>query len=870
MENKKKSKLGGVAIFLSLIPVIHLFGLLLAIIDLAFRHKKVRINRAVTALIISCIWTGAIGYVAYPLVSSYIQVVNEIQGPSRLVSKTLIPVESNEDGVLFTTVTRVTKIKGKADFDDTPEQIKYRLMADENYELQSGEMEYRSNWSIKIKGLAYGVNLLEVTYIYNDITKNRVFNYVIYNTNTGNVKRLHLEDIDSDGDGLNDLFELNKTLTDPNNPDTDGNGISDADEDNDNDGLTNIEEQEAGTNPQYKDTDHDGLNDIDELKQGTDPLNADTDGDGYEDGFEIEIGTNPLDKNDPKKGVEISYTKTIKLDNDMTVSINVKTLPENIETLYVFPIPTTYDISPDNIEGMIGTGLTIGMDEQPIEAQISITLDDNDYIDGENYYLYYYNDDTCIPEYVEKQNQTGNTITASLPHFSRYFISTYDKEKGNDVYGKYGIKQVTNENRSFLFESYEDYVSTIYPNKSVLSMNICTGNINKPVALSNTDLSAGHSWISYYYNGNETNLKLNVIDKQVSTDTKFGTIGYGGWINACGFPLYLLKAWDGSLKLPTGYRELYSNGVSDESGNIIYQSKTKPYTDINSDFVIRPENMQNAFISMPFVINENELKKAAEFINTYKEPYDLNKNNCTTFVHDMMEQAGIQNNIDTKYKANGIHISNIYTKDAGSPGQASYSIQQEYPDEYVYVLEEILDDGSSKLWFTSKRAQAGVSKSEQAKIAKMEEETKVETITNANELLEPEQSEPIFTDDTSGFIVFGSPFGTYFGLTPVIIIEETELLPDESRQQQIRDYLNKGSDKTKYLYYQIPKIVADQIRTKYIRDEYQFTNTEAYNKKDYKSYEVRGFLWRYWLQLCYVSESETEFYYNFIGYRYMY
>jgi hypothetical protein len=67
-------------------------------------------------------------------------------------------------------------------------------------------------------------------------------------------------------------------------------------EDADRDGLTNLAEYNAGTDPQNPDTDADGLNDGDEvLKYKTSPLLADSDGDLIPDGVEIQTGTDPLD-----------------------------------------------------------------------------------------------------------------------------------------------------------------------------------------------------------------------------------------------------------------------------------------------------------------------------------------------------------------------------------------------------------------------------------------------------------------------------------------------------------------------------------------------------------------------------------------------
>ena len=88
---------------------------------------------------------------------------------------------------------------------------------------------------------------------------------------------------DDDGDGLSNQREQDEG-TDPENPDTDGDGLTDGQEVN-----------QHGTDPVDQDTDGDGLSDGEEVNEhNTSPNNPDTDGDGVTDGAEVASGSDPL------------------------------------------------------------------------------------------------------------------------------------------------------------------------------------------------------------------------------------------------------------------------------------------------------------------------------------------------------------------------------------------------------------------------------------------------------------------------------------------------------------------------------------------------------------------------------------------------
>ena len=66
---------------------------------------------------------------------------------------------------------------------------------------------------------------------------------------------------DTDGDGLRNTFENQAGVTSSSDPDSDGDGVVDAAEDNDGDRLSNRAEQKFGSHPGIRDSDGDGTPD---------------------------------------------------------------------------------------------------------------------------------------------------------------------------------------------------------------------------------------------------------------------------------------------------------------------------------------------------------------------------------------------------------------------------------------------------------------------------------------------------------------------------------------------------------------------------------------------------------------------------------
>lgn len=132
---------------------------------------------------------------------------------------------------------------------------------------------------------------------------------------------------DADDDGLTDAQEA-QIGTDPNNPDTDGDGLKDGDE-----------AFIYGSDPNKRDTDGDILPDGDEVNQyKTNPAKADTDGDGVPDGTELTQGTDPLVADQTPTFTPTSGTPTETATATATLPPSVTPTITNTPT--VTPTPT--------------------------------------------------------------------------------------------------------------------------------------------------------------------------------------------------------------------------------------------------------------------------------------------------------------------------------------------------------------------------------------------------------------------------------------------------------------------------------------------------------------------------------------------------
>lgn len=236
-------------------------------------------------------------------------------------------------------------------------------------------------------------------------------------------------DQDSDGDGLWDGFEVSASDTSPLSEDTDGNNVSDGEEDLDSDTLTNLEEQQVGSDPILVDSDTDGLNDTEELEIGTTPMDPDTDGDGLLDGREPALGTNPLLKDTDGDGIldgNETFTQKVE-DENGSVEISIKgkgDIAENIQIEQISnealgeyskkdPLPTIDIKSNSNFSSAT---LRIRYNESRVTGN------------EEGLRLAFFNRTTGEFTVLENQsvNPEGNYIEADTEHFSVFTVIEWD------------------------------------------------------------------------------------------------------------------------------------------------------------------------------------------------------------------------------------------------------------------------------------------------------------------------------------------------------------------------------------------------------------------------------------------------------------
>ena len=162
---------------------------------------------------------------------------------------------------------------------------------------------------------------------------------------------------DTDNDGVPDVVEAALGY-DPNNPDTNGNGVLDGDEDQDRDRLRNswelvfgydprkADSDENGTPDDREDGDNDGLENFREAELRLNPRNGDSDGDGWDDFGEVADNTNPLD---PASGPRATVNSATVSFLNAAPSLTPSGLPQAVSSSVVSHLNAAPTVRPADL-----------------------------------------------------------------------------------------------------------------------------------------------------------------------------------------------------------------------------------------------------------------------------------------------------------------------------------------------------------------------------------------------------------------------------------------------------------------------------------------------------------------------------------------
>jgi hypothetical protein len=237
---------------------------------------------------------------------------------------------------------------------------------------------------------------------------------------------------DPDDDGLSNLAEF-ELKTDPQNPDSDADGLVDGVETNT--GVW-VSAADTGTDPLLVDSDRDGLSDAAETnggsfvnagETGTDPNRLDSDRDGSGDGFEVARGSDPTDRESlPEFDIEESLIGHWTFDQKSGIFAE-QSVPLAADALFDFEIfdwegELVNFFGTDHwIDGVIGGGLELSGEDSsqwvvipdqpsPNPASLTVSLWAQADTLGENNYLLVNGTDTFIQRLFNVRVEGGKLM----------------------------------------------------------------------------------------------------------------------------------------------------------------------------------------------------------------------------------------------------------------------------------------------------------------------------------------------------------------------------------------------------------------------------------------------------------------------------
>lgn len=324
-------------------------------------------------------------------------------------------------------------------------EIKLEVYTERGTLLQKQSIPATAAWHFEEVGLIPGVNRVKITAIGEAILAVQLNLYDPFGANYSYLdghdtdsdeeglfdlleKELGTDPLnpDTDGDGLTDYEEVYKLGTDPLKADSDENGIPDGDEDYDGDQISDKEELALGLSPILDDTDGDKVSDYDELNlYGTDPFTKDSDGDGAEDGWELEHGYQPGSTNETF--TVSGETNPVSAANPVSLEVSVtgSGTAMDVESLGISPVSVGEDpFASPCIAGYLGPVMDITIDGSFETATLTFRYDTSLGRLGDDFQprIYCFNEATETFEELENQTVRNGVITAQTSHFSKYTV----------------------------------------------------------------------------------------------------------------------------------------------------------------------------------------------------------------------------------------------------------------------------------------------------------------------------------------------------------------------------------------------------------------------------------------------------------------
>ncbi len=350
----------------------------------------------------------------------------------------------NDEHECYAFYSQLEEIGGRLENAEYYSLITLEVYSDKEILIQKMEILPSEVWNFKEVGMFPGCNRIVVTAVGLGKSTDSIvlydamgMNYEFLDDATKDsdedgvydlIEEYHGTDInnpDTDGDGLTDYQEVVETNTSPCQEDSDEDGIPDAQEDADGDGLPNGQEYEIGTGAIFVDSDFDDLLDYDEINTYyTNPCLKDTDGDGAEDAWEVINGYNPT-QFDSFFRLEYSTGNEVSEVIPIVAGVELELQEGDVESLSIEPVSSyTNPLLSPSVAGYLGCAYDFTVDGSFESATMTFMYDSSLGTLSEDFQprIYYFNQTNNTLEELPEQVVTANSVSVTVEHFSTYIL----------------------------------------------------------------------------------------------------------------------------------------------------------------------------------------------------------------------------------------------------------------------------------------------------------------------------------------------------------------------------------------------------------------------------------------------------------------